>query len=217
MRQLFIDKVPNIYINNKEIQQVKSVKSLGVYINENLSWSKHIEYIYKKVGPLLGLLRRIRNFVDIDTLITIYKALVQPHLDYCCIVWDGLDKGLALKVQRLQSAARIITRSNWEVRSSDILASLNWESLEQRRFFLKKKFLIKTLNGKTPKYIQNFFKRKERTTSIELRDDENKLAVPFPKTDCFKQSFTYSGAILWNNLPNHERNAKFFDITDRSS
>lgn len=211
-KRTFIDRVPNIYINNKEIRQVKSVKSLGVHIEENLSWSKHIVHIYKKVSPLLGLLRRIRNCVDFDTLITIYKALVQPHLDYACIVWDGLDKGLALKLQRLQNrAARIITRSNWEVRSSDILASLNWDTLEQRRYSLKKKFMIKTLNGKTPEYIQQIFERRVRSTSIELRDDENKLLVPFPKTDCFKQSLAYSGAVLWNNLPNRERNAKFFN------
>ena len=117
-KRTFIDQGPNISINNRKIQQVKSVKSFGVHIEENLSWSKHIEHIYKKVSPLLGLMRRIRNFVDFDTLITIYKALVQPHLDYGCIVWDGLDKGLALKVQRLQNrAAKIITRSSWEVRS----------------------------------------------------------------------------------------------------
>ena len=116
-----------------------------------------------------------------------------------------LEKGLALKVQRLHNrAARIITRSSWEVRSRDILASLNWESLEQRRFILKKNFIIKTLNGKTPEYIQNFFKRKERTTSIELRNDKNKLVVPFPRTDCFKHSLTYNGTILWNNLPIQE-------------
>ena len=66
-----------------------------------------------------------------------------------------------MKMQRLQNrAARIITRSNWEVRSRDILASLNWESLEQRRFILKNNFIIKTLNGKTPEYIQNFLKEK---------------------------------------------------------
>ena len=84
----------------------------------------------------------------------------------------------------------------------------NWESLEQRRFTLKRNYIIKILNGK------NLFKRKERTTSIELRDDENKLVVPFPRTNCFKQSLTYSGAILWNDLPNPARNAKFFDVTD---
>ena len=30
---------------------------------------------------------------------------------------------------------------------------------------------------------------------------ENKLNVPLPRTNCYKNSFSYSGAILWNSLP----------------
>ena len=49
----------------------------------------------------------------IYTLISIYNALILPHLEYACVVWDGLDKGLAIKLQRPQNrAARIITRSS---------------------------------------------------------------------------------------------------------
>ena len=49
----------------------------------------------------------------------------------------------------------------------------------------------------------------KQITSLVLRDDGNKLAVPFPKTDCLKHSISYSGAILWNNLPRSQRNATF--------
>ena len=44
-KRTFIDQGPKISINNKEIQQVKSVKSLGVHTEENLSWFKHNEHI----------------------------------------------------------------------------------------------------------------------------------------------------------------------------
>ena len=148
-------------------------------------------------------------------LVIIYKALIQPHLEYGCIVWDGLDKGLILKLQRLQNcAARIITRSSWEVRSKDILANLEWETLENRRYKLKKKFMFKVMNGQAPEYIKDLFRPKEQITSLVLRDDGNKLAVPFPKTDCLKHSISYNGAILWNSLPRSQRNATFFQISD---
>ena len=90
-KRQFIDEALSISIKNKPIKQVKSSKTLGLHIEETLSWSKHIEHICKKVSPLLGLLKRIREYVDQDT---IHKALIQPHLDYGC-------------------AARIITRSRW--------------------------------------------------------------------------------------------------------
>ena len=114
-----------------------------------------VETHARSFGPLSGLLNRIRNYVDQDTLVSIYKALIQPHLEYGCIVWDGLDKGLVLKLQRLQNrAARIITRSSWEVRSKYILANLEWETLENRRHNLKKKFMSKVMNGRAPEYIE---------------------------------------------------------------
>ena len=209
-KRAFIDDKLSININSKPISQVKSTETLGLHIEETLSWSKHLEHIFK-VGPLLGLLKRIRNCVDQDTLVSIYKAFIQSHLEYGCIVWDGLDKGLTLKFQRLQNrAARINTRSIWEVRSKDILANLEWETLENRRYNLKKKFMFKVMNGRAPEYIKDLLRPKEQITSLVLRDDVNKLAVPFPKTDCLKHSINYSGAILWNSLPRSQRNATFF-------
>ena len=157
----------------------------------------------------MGLLKRVRDFVGQDTLISIYNALILPHLEYACVVWDGLDKGLAIKLQRLQNrAARIITRSSWDERSCDILLKLGWLSLDKRRYNHKKKLMSKIMNGRAPKYLIDLFRPKESNSQIGLRDSLNKLAVPLPKTDCYKQSISYSGSVLWNNLATSERIAK---------
>ena len=76
--------------------------------------------------------------------------------------------------------------------------------------------MFKVMYDRAPEYIKDLFRPKEQITSLVLRNDGNKLAVPFPKTDCLKHSISYSGAILWNNLPRSRRNANFFQIS-RSS
>ena len=48
----------------------------------------------------------------------------------------------------------------------------------------------------------------KRETAYDLRDSENKLNVPLPRTNYYKNSFTYSGAILWNSLPSNVRQAE---------
>ena len=64
-----------------------------------------------------------------------------------------------------------------------------------------------SLNGLVPEYLSSkFVKRNE--TRYSLRDSVNKLFVPFPRTNFMKNSFTYSGAVLWNSLPCHVREAK---------
>jgi hypothetical protein len=41
--------------------------------------------------------------------VLVYNALIQPHFDYCCEVWDELGKGLGERLQKLQNrAARLI-------------------------------------------------------------------------------------------------------------
>ena len=44
--------------------------------------------------------------------------------------------------------------------------------------------------------------------SYDLRDSENKPAVPLPRANYYRNSFCYSRAVLWNNLPTDERQAK---------
>ena len=39
-------------------------------------------------------------------------------------------------------------------------------------------------------------------------DSVNKLIVPFPGTNFMENSFSYSGAVLWNSLPCDMREAK---------
>ena len=63
-----------------------------------------------------------------------YDALVAPYFDYCSEVWGCMGKGLCDRLQRLQNrAGRIITFSDYNTRSADILQDLRWDTLEQRR------------------------------------------------------------------------------------
>ena len=66
-------------INNVPIEHVSSVKSLGIFIDENLRWQTHIEKLSKKVASGIGAIKRISPFVPPPTLHYIYNALIQSH------------------------------------------------------------------------------------------------------------------------------------------
>ncbi len=55
---------------------------LGVKLDENLNWDSHIEMICKKASAAIGAMKRIKSFVPMHTLESIYKSLVQPYFDY---------------------------------------------------------------------------------------------------------------------------------------
>ena len=58
--------------------------------------------------------------------------------------------------------------------------------------------VYKSLNGLTPDYLSSKF--------VD-RDTEGKLAIPQPHTNYMKNSFSYSGGVLWNSLPIELRQA----------
>ena len=81
-----IDDEITIKINELEINRVDSVKSLGVYIDNHLTWKKHVDKISKKIASAIGALKRIRPYMTTNTAVQVYQSLIKPHFDYCCSV-----------------------------------------------------------------------------------------------------------------------------------
>ena len=68
--------------------------------------------------------------------------------------------------------------------------------------------VFKSLNGLAPEnLISSKFIALSKTTSYTFRDSVNKLTIPHPRTNYFRNSFRYSGAVLWNGLPETLRQA----------
>ena len=193
-----------IKLDGSEINKVDTVKSLGVHIDKHLSWSTHIEKITKKIASAIGALKRVRPFVSTRTAVQVYQALIQPHFDYCCSVWDGFGETLSNKIQKLQNrAVRVITRSHYDTSASSLLNNLHLDNLCLRRKKIKAGIMFKIINGDAPSYLQNLFS--VRGSGYNLRDSEIKLNLPKPRTNYLKRSLCYSGALLWNSLPQNIR------------
>ena len=99
-------------INGTQLNRVNFTKSLGVLIDENLTWSNHINAITKNISSGIGSIKRISHCVPPATLHTIHRGLVQSHFDYCSVVWGNCAKTLSDKLQILQNrAVRVLTNT----------------------------------------------------------------------------------------------------------
>ncbi len=158
---------------------------LGVQIDEHLDWSKHIEFIADKISSGIGAIREAKEFVDRNTLVLIYNALVQPQFDYCCEIWDVLGQTLSDRVQKLQNrAARIIMNYKNESGQS-LLArnSLGRINLEERSAQMKARLMYKSINNLAPERLSNLFQNSSTTYDYDLRGSSTRLCLPKPKTE----------------------------------
>ena len=76
-----------IKLCGKRLYPTESVKYLGVKIDTNLSWQYHVHGLSIKLNRANALLSKIRKFVSLKILRSIYFAIFDSYLSYGCLVW----------------------------------------------------------------------------------------------------------------------------------
>ena len=203
----------SVVINGKELERVKKAKCLGVLIDEELNWHNQVNKVIQNVFCKIAVVRRLKPYLNIDTLNVLFKSFVQPLFDYCTIVWYGRFKDDCSKLDILHKrCARVILGVNYLTSSNFMFNMLGWERLQKRNDYFKALMMYKALNGIAPEYISNMFKYVSATHNRQTRQaTAGQLALPPTcnsyDLECFKSSFVYNGVKLWNDLDVQIRNS----------
>ena len=67
-------------LNGINLNQEFSIKYLGIIIDSNLSWKSQVSYIAKKIKRNIGILSKLRYYVNLDILVKRYYALINISL-----------------------------------------------------------------------------------------------------------------------------------------
>ena len=85
------------------LEQVTSLKYLGIYINDHLSWYDHITHICDKIFKCINIMIKVKCYLG---LTSIYYSLIYPYLIYGCILWAANNyENPLLKLIRFQNKA----------------------------------------------------------------------------------------------------------------
>ena len=81
------------------------MRYLGVVIDNKLNWKSHIEYINHKVNLGIGIVKQLRYYVQEETLINHYRALIKPHIDYGILAWSSANRTNLKTIERTMNKA----------------------------------------------------------------------------------------------------------------
>ena len=173
-------------------------KNLCILIAKNLNWNDQIDNISKKASKGIGILRRAKKCISQQSLLTIYQSLVQPYFDYYSLVCGNCNQTCKDKLQKLHNRApRVITADTYDVRWSEILLKLRWETLDKRREEQMIDMVNKALNHMCPPAIISMF-HIANNENYALRSNNKTLMLSKPKTNAMKRRFNYLAAKFWN-------------------
>ena len=101
-------------MNRKALEQKDHVKYLGVLLDEHLDWKHQIKNVSLKISRGIGILAKLRPFLEDKLLKNIYYSLVYSHLSYGVQAWGSADPPALNKIKVLQNkAVRILTGNQY--------------------------------------------------------------------------------------------------------
>ena len=191
----------NFQINGQKIYIMKETKYLGMIMDEHLTFKNHMDTVKLKLNRANGLLAKLRHYVNLALLRTIYYAIFEPHLRYGCQLWGQAQTQVLQNIEKIQNKAlRILNFKN------------RWDPIEQihkesKIFKLKDivtisnlKFVYDQMNKLLPRALEKDFINKTRHL---YNTRGNSLDVPQVKTTTYgSNSFTLHAICTWNFFQN---------------
>ena len=144
-------------LSRERLYLSNSIRYLGVKIDENLNWKDHIHDIATKLNRANALLFKIRNYVNFNTLKSIYFAIFDSHINYANLIW-GQNINSTFRIVTLQKKAiRIINNQPRNSHSSLLFKKSNILKFEDKILINNIIFISKSINNLQPPIFKNWF------------------------------------------------------------
>ncbi|KAL0883331.1 hypothetical protein ABMA27_016821 [Loxostege sticticalis] len=197
------NKSPKIELNGEPIEQVDTVRNLGLVFDSQLRFDGHVSECVRSCFYRLKLLYKIRPYLSEMLRIRLCESLVLSRLNYCDTVYGPCLRGFSVRlVQRVQNAC-IRFCFNVPPRShvTPFINDAGQLRMEARMKLHLATMLFDVINSAKPKYLY------EKLAWAPARDGHIRRACTYVfstqihRTAAFRGSFRFAASRCWNDLP----------------
>ena len=195
-----------IKIDDTPIKQVDSTKYLGITFDSNLTWKSHINELCLKLSKTVGILSKVRHFVNKHILVMLYYSLIYPFLTYGIHVWGLTFPSFLTQlfvIKKKKKAIRIISFSEPKSHSEPLFKSLNLLKLNDVIELQILSFVYQWSHRLLPPCFSEYFKFTSSVHSYSTRQSSkrNLYLASVNTTQYGLRSLKFTGPRLWNSLP----------------
>ena len=190
----------SVNIDGHEIDEVKCTKFLGVYIDNKLTWKKHIEYICGKVSRGIGIILRARHLLNHSALKTLYYSFVYPYFSYCNHVWGNTCSTYLNRLYMLQKRViRVIAFAKYRDHTGPLFEKFGLLKLCDINKYAYSKFMYKWYHAMLPLIFEKSFTGIQDVHTHDTRISRH-LYKPKMDTNLGQTSFCFRGSQIWNSI-----------------
>ena len=198
----------NVSLNSNDIKRIRAVKYLGIYINENLNWARHIQHLSLQLARYCGLIYRIRRFLNRKTLCMIYYSLIYSRIQYGIVTWGTANKTVLQELNvKLNNIVRTITCSSKYCPVTGLYKLLNFLKLDDIYRLKLAKFMYQLHHKKFKTALNDCLVDITNIHSHNTRTKQNLVYFkPRVQTSTGKKSLTYREIDLWGKINLKQKN-----------
>ena len=195
-----------LLLNGNPLPVANEVKDLGVFVDDKLTFTSHVNQIVKRAFSRANLIHKCFLSRDVGTLTRAFCVYVRPMLEYASCIWSP---HLQSNIQKVESVQRKFTKRLPGFKPLDYkarLLRLGLDSLEMRRLQQDLVYTYKILFGHVNVDANDFFVLSSSVHSSFTRGHRFKLFPRRSRLDSRKFFFAERIVSSWNNLPAEDHN-----------
>ena len=199
------DENVSLKVDGHLIKGNKSVKLLGVKIDNQLDFNDHVSMIYKKASLKLHALARVSQFMNKDKLKVLMKAFIQSQFGYCQLIWMFHGRVLNNKINRLhERALRLVYKDNIST-FDQLLIMDNSFTVHHRNVQNLAIELYKVQNNLSPDFMKSIFKITHGR--YDLRNDSSFETSNIKTVHYGSETLSFRGPQIWKIIPEDIKNS----------
>ena len=193
--------ITSLNLENQIIQKVNSAKFLGIFIDDELKWSVHINHVLKRVSSGSYALHSVKRFLSRDNMKTLYYSLIHSHLSYGTLLWGSAFQYRIHQLEVIQKkSVRNICNATYNAHTGPLFKQLRIPKLVDIYNSQLCKLMYLFTNGTLPCPLQMVFKRNSdvHTYPTRIAHDPHFVART---NHYFSKFFMYQAPVAWSKLP----------------
>ena len=192
-----------------KIEKTDNYTYLGIIFDEKLNWKLQIDKLCSKLSSVLGILSKVRHYLDRSSLMLIYNSLFDSRLRYGSLGWGTSSEQHISRIRVLQNRAiRFITFSPFRSPVAPLYSMLKILPFDEQ-FFLQKTIFMHSLHYRNlPLTLSTYCTQPEHRYSTRYKSASN-YVLPRTATNRSQRSIKFSGPKAWSEVPTHLKEIAF--------
>ena len=196
--------------NGNVIMEKEYIKDLGVYISNDLTWTRQIDEVVSTARTMSGWALRTFSTREEEHMVTLWNSLVRPCLDHCSPLWSPMPSNFQ-EIDLLEDTQRSFTRQIKGLEGLDYAERL--KKIKKPMYSIQRRyerFKIIYVYKIKEKLVPNISYRNGLSFSMHIRHGCRCIMPTFPMRGRARKardrSFAWTASNLWNSLPKCVRN-----------